>query len=231
MAKPKKHPKDKVPNRAQYARINYLYQAGTYLASISSSQSNQPPPHPPPANPPQNDENPQTEISTPDPPRIGGEQGKNSQGNGANLTGMSRRLFTEMRRVARKTQIRLDPSIKRTVCRYCDSLLFPTAPGAPSGTALPDTTPPQQDKTAMKSGPGSGSTSYIENKSKGSKKPWADVLVVECATCGGKKRYPVGAEQQRPRKARGGKEAREGKGRKEEKEEGEVYETDRMDVD
>lgn len=62
--------------------------------------------------------------------------------------------------------MRLDPSIKRTICKRCDSLLVP----------------------------GVSSTNRIENPSKGGKKPWADVLVVECNACGAVKRFPVGIE-------------------------------------
>jgi ribonuclease P protein subunit RPR2 len=44
--------------------------------------------------------------------------------------------------------------------------------------------------------PGHTVVQTIENPSKGGKKPWADVLVVACLVCGGKKRFPVGAAKQ-----------------------------------
>ncbi|KAI0019889.1 hypothetical protein F4780DRAFT_780013 [Xylariomycetidae sp. FL0641] len=52
------------------------------------------------------------------------------------------------------------------------------------------------------------SSSVVENKSKGGKKPWADVLVITCHTCQGVKRYPVQAARQKRRPVRE-KEARE----------------------
>jgi ribonuclease P protein subunit RPR2 len=44
--------------------------------------------------------------------------------------------------------------------------------------------------------PGRTVSQTIENPSKGGRKPWADVLVVTCLICGGKKRFPVGATKQ-----------------------------------
>lgn len=76
---------------------------------------------------------------------------------------MSRRLLTDIRAIAQKSVIRVSPDLKRSMCKYCDALLVE---GQTSSTA-------------------------IENKSKGGKKPWADVLVVKCHACGGEKRFPV----------------------------------------
>jgi ribonuclease P protein subunit RPR2 len=41
---------------------------------------------------------------------------------------------------------------------------------------------------------GVSSACFIENKSRGGKKPWADVLVVRCQTCSHETRYPVGQQ-------------------------------------
>jgi ribonuclease P protein subunit RPR2 len=46
------------------------------------------------------------------------------------------------------------------------------------------------------------SRSWIENPSKGGRKPWADILVIECGTCGNAKRYPVDAPRQKRRSLR-----------------------------
>ena len=73
-----------------------------------------------------------------------------------------------------KSQIRLSPAIKRSLCKRCDALLVS----------------------------GSDSTSRLENKSRGGKKPWADVLVVTCNSCGTVKRFPVGAKRQSKRAER-----------------------------
>jgi len=47
--------------------------------------------------------------------------------------------------------------------------------------------------------PGTTCTHRVENKSKGGKKKWADVLVVECQ-CGMVKRFPVGMDELRAKR-------------------------------
>ena len=76
---------------------------------------------------------------------------------------MARRLVSDMRAVGLKTQVRIDPNIKQSVCKYCDTLLLE----------------------------GQTCTSFVENKSKNGKKPWADVLVIRCKTCTREKRFPA----------------------------------------
>jgi ribonuclease P protein subunit RPR2 len=93
----------------------------------------------------------------------------NAVQNAAALEGMSRRLATDLRAVSLKTRIRLKPAVKQMVCKYCDSILIDAE----------------------------SCTSTIENKSKGAKKPWADVLVRKCHTCGRERRYPVSAPRPR----------------------------------
>ncbi|KAF8252347.1 Rpr2-domain-containing protein, partial [Wilcoxina mikolae CBS 423.85] len=79
---------------------------------------------------------------------------------------LSRFYLSCLRSVAKKSVIRLDPSIKRTICKRCDALLIP----------------------------GVSCEHRIENKSKNGKKRWADVLIVECKTCRTVKRFPVGMD-------------------------------------
>ncbi|KAK4154844.1 RNAse P Rpr2/Rpp21/SNM1 subunit domain-containing protein [Chaetomidium leptoderma] len=86
-------------------------------------------------------------------------------GSGTALEGMSRRLATDLRAVSLKTRIRLKPAVKQTICKFCDSILID----------------------------GESCTSTIENRSKGAKKSWADVLVRKCHTCERERRYPVSA--------------------------------------
>lgn len=74
-------------------------------------------------------------------------------------------LSSDLQQVSRKGQLRLAISLKRTLCKSCNSVLIP----------------------------GRTATHRIENASKGGKKPWADVLVVTCGVCAGEKRFPVGA--------------------------------------
>ncbi|KAL2042699.1 hypothetical protein N7G274_004458 [Stereocaulon virgatum] len=81
---------------------------------------------------------------------------------------VSRRLLSHLRAVSLKGQIRLSPNMKHSICKRCDLLLVP----------------------------GSSATVQMENKSRGGKKPWADVLVMTCTACGTAKRYPVGAKRQ-----------------------------------
>ncbi|KAK4457524.1 RNAse P Rpr2/Rpp21/SNM1 subunit domain-containing protein [Cladorrhinum samala] len=81
------------------------------------------------------------------------------------LQGMGRRLATDLRAVSLKTRIRLNPAVKRTICKFCDSVLID----------------------------GQSCTTTVENKSKGGKKPWADNIVRKCHTCGKQRRYPVSA--------------------------------------
>ena len=87
------------------------------------------------------------------------------------LDGVARRLATDMREVSLKMRIRLAPAVKQMVCKYCDSVLV-------DGTTC---------------------TATIENKSRHGKKPWADMLVRRCHTCGKEKRYPVNASRSKRR--------------------------------
>ncbi|KAI8934507.1 hypothetical protein NX059_008207 [Plenodomus lindquistii] len=84
-------------------------------------------------------------------------------------------LGSDLQQVSRKAQLRLAVDLKRSMCKSCNSILVP-------------------GKTASQ---------HIENVSKGEKKPWADVLVLECLFCGSKKRFPVGAKQQLKKSKRG----------------------------
>lgn len=77
-------------------------------------------------------------------------------------------LGSDIQQVSRKGQLRLAVDLKRSMCKSCNAVLIP----------------------------GRTATQVIENPSKGGKKPWADVLVVTCNLCGGKKRFPVDAMKQ-----------------------------------
>ncbi|EQL31857.1 hypothetical protein BDFG_05904 [Blastomyces dermatitidis ATCC 26199] len=77
---------------------------------------------------------------------------------------LSRQLASQLRGVSLKSQLRLSRDIKRSICKCCDSLLIPNS-------------------TCVET---------VENASRGGseKKPWADVRVVRCNSCGYTKRYP-----------------------------------------
>ncbi|KAJ6179895.1 hypothetical protein N7519_010356 [Penicillium mononematosum] len=78
------------------------------------------------------------------------------------LRNLSRVCVSHLRAVAMKTQIRLPITLKRSVCKRCDTILTPGV------TCLRET----------------------RNASRGGKKPWADVLVIRCLLCGTEKRFP-----------------------------------------
>lgn len=81
---------------------------------------------------------------------------------------LATQLCSDLQRVSRKAQLRLSVDLKRSMCKRCSAVLVP----------------------------GRTATQTLENTSKGGKKSWADVLVLKCTTCGGKKRFPVGAKKQ-----------------------------------
>ncbi|KAF1929166.1 Rpr2-domain-containing protein [Didymella exigua CBS 183.55] len=84
---------------------------------------------------------------------------------------LAMQLGADLHTVSRKAQLRLSVDLKRSMCKSCHTVLVP----------------------------GQTATQEIENKSKSGKKPWADVLVVNCNRCGSKRRMPVGTKRQ-PRK-------------------------------
>ena len=88
--------------------------------------------------------------------------------------GQSRRLVSHIRAISCKSVLRLSPGMKHSFCIHCESLLIP----------------------------GSTSSSMVENKSRGGRKPWADVLVITCKLCGASRRIPLGAKRQQKRKER-----------------------------
>ncbi|KAI9721308.1 MAG: hypothetical protein M1812_002470 [Candelaria pacifica] len=81
---------------------------------------------------------------------------------------LSSQLLSHLRAISLKSQIRLSGSVKRSICKCCSALLVP----------------------------GQTACYQIDNSSRGSRKPWADVLVIQCNVCGTGKRYPVGATKQ-----------------------------------
>lgn len=81
---------------------------------------------------------------------------------------LSRQMLSDLRSVSHKMLIRLSPAMKHTICKRCDTLLVD----------------------------GSTCITEVENKSKNGKKPWADVLVRKCTTCGCERRFPVNVDRQ-----------------------------------
>lgn len=139
-----------IPNKPCYSRVSYLYQAATFLAqqrSFEASSSSK--------MTARNDASAST--STQDA-----------------LPRASRRLVSDLRNISLKTQIRLSPAMKHSLCKSCNTILVA----------------------------GSTCTDEIENKSKERKKPWADILVRKCNTCNAERRFPLAAERQKRRPRR-----------------------------
>ncbi|THW08322.1 Rpr2-domain-containing protein [Aureobasidium pullulans] len=83
-------------------------------------------------------------------------------------------LAAQLKAVSLKAQIRLSHDVKRSICKVCTTPL------------MPDTT----------------SETRIENMSRASKKPHADLLVIRCRNCQTEKRFPIGATRQKKKAER-----------------------------
>lgn len=170
MAKAKANPG--IQNRHIYTRASYLYQAASYLANCAQQTKPQTK-----SENPQHDDKLSSASKRDVPSRTGNstntEFAHDNQERKA-LINLSHQVVSDMRSVSLKAQIRQSPSIKQTICKYCDAILI-------------------EGKTCH---------SAVENLSKGGRKPWADVLVTRCDTCGNTKRYPVSAPRQKRRSLR-----------------------------
>ncbi|KAF4504166.1 hypothetical protein G6O67_008353 [Ophiocordyceps sinensis] len=172
MAKSKSNPG--VQNRAIYSRASYLYQAASYLACrANEAGADKEPSHGKPEGEPEGE--PASEGASGE--RSGAQEAREKQRK--QLRNMSRHAMSEMRAVALKTQIRQSQALKRTICKFCDTLQL-------------------EAQTCR---------STIENPSRGGLKPWADVLVIRCQTCGNAKRFPVSAPRQKRKALRSPKPA------------------------
>lgn len=138
-----------VQNRIIYSRASYLYQAANYLSSCANTV--------------------QKESGVDQSSKDEHSVSQQSDAQQKAITNMSRQAITDMKAVSLKAQIRQSPALKRTICKFCDTLLVE----------------------------GQTSRSVVENTSKGARKPWADVLVIHCMVCSNAKRYPVSAPRQK----------------------------------
>lgn len=177
-----------IPQSHLHSRISYLYQAATYLAEAYKKDSAK-----------QKDDSKssaaedakinenndssgrkQVDTETEETVNMKMDEDDRSQPTKTEKPSISeglepsRRLLSHLRVVSLKSQIRLTPTVKHSICKNCDSLLIP----------------------------GRTSTSRFENRSRGGRKAWADVLVVTCISCGLAKRYPIGAKRQSRRTER-----------------------------
>lgn len=130
-----------VPQKHLHSRLSYLHQAANFLATT------------------------ERHVASGSAHSIGHSSVKIVDGaRESNEHGLeSTRLLSQLRGVSRKTQIRLTPKVKHTICKRCDSLLIP----------------------------GKSSHAEVVNLSKGGDKPWADVFEIRCHRCGTVKRFPM----------------------------------------
>ncbi|KAF2172214.1 hypothetical protein M409DRAFT_17453 [Zasmidium cellare ATCC 36951] len=180
MAKDKSKEKAKgarsVPNKHLHARVSFLHQAATFFALREAS-----PPSHSSLDPSNNVDNgftpgPTASILHLDDNQMDCQESSDqSQATSSResaerplQSGLSFHLNSQLRQVARKSQIRLHPTIKRTGCKGCSAVLI-------------------EGQTCNK---------YVENTSKGGRKRQAEVLVLECMNCGSNKRFPIGAKRQ-----------------------------------
>lgn len=150
-----------VPNKSSYCRLSFMYQAATFLAAVSSNKSQASEP----AASRQTDIDVRMKVDGRDVEPLNTEE---SCRTATQTRNMSHRLLADFRSVSLKSQIRVSPAMKRSICKFCDTLLVE----------------------------GQTCTSTVENTSKGGRKPWADVLVMTCHTCHHAKRFPVHAPRQ-----------------------------------
>ena len=176
MAKTKAKSNTGLRNRHLHARISYLHQAAKYLASQNSHHGTKRP------NQSKSeltgtasdsllpgDGGPQRDR--PKKPRVSRDLPSKAPRYGDFTLPESpsaHLLNSHLVQVARKSQIRLHSSLKHSFCKRCNGPLI-------EGT------------TCHK---------FMENLSKGGKKPQADVLVLICQVCNASKRWPVGAKRQ-----------------------------------
>ena len=162
------------------ARVSYLYQAAKYFAGVKlDDQSN--------VTGPELDPLENYRISTTPTPGatpIGGmdvndksaETSKEESPEFSSTYDESniRTMLSHLRGISRKGATSVPSTIKHSVCKRCHLLLID----------------------------GWNSSKQLENKSRGGKKPWADVLTVTCHACGTAKRFPLGAKRQARKKDR-----------------------------
>ncbi|KAH0846423.1 hypothetical protein AYO21_07140 [Fonsecaea monophora] len=144
-----------VPQKHLHSRLSYLHQAATYLVTVDNGNARQ-------------------EAAESAGRACAVLEDKNIP---THRSIEATRLLSHLRGVSRKSQIRLAPRVKHTICKRCDALLIP----------------------------GETMTEKVVNPSKGGSKSWADVYEIQCDKCGTVKRFPcqrkpnqTGQEDSRP---------------------------------
>ncbi|ETW80454.1 RNase P [Heterobasidion irregulare TC 32-1] len=121
-----KKSKDEVPNPNSVAnrdilqRLNFLYQASAYLSTMpnatasSSTQSAETRPQPP-----------LPEYSSSIHPQRKAAKRKMGVGRKLGVEEIARAYVRQMKQIGQKTTVKMDPTVKRTFCQGCDSVLVP----------------------------------------------------------------------------------------------------------
>lgn len=165
-------------NKHLHSRISYLYQAATYLSFQSTTGGLQKASSGVSSNGPDSGSLGTADEGIQDLLPTDARVNDNSLATSTELapsistkavsSGLALQLGSHLRAVSLKGQVQLSQNVKRSICKCCNTILIP----------------------------GRTSTTTVENNSRGGKKPWADVLLVECTTCGSKKRFPMGSKWQ-----------------------------------
>ena len=143
-----------VPQKHLHARVSYLHQVAQYLSTKSNGGAGKGTTRPSAS---KTTEQIATNASSP-PIALGSHIPQ------SHSRSQSQYILSQLRAVSLKSQIRLSPALKHSICKRCDTLLIA----------------------------GSTCSQTIVNESPGGRKPWADVLVVSCVWCGAAKTFAVG---------------------------------------
>lgn len=158
-----------VPNKHLHARIAFLHQAAEHLARTAEAQKVASIDADSGNESTYNASQPSTIFPDPDPITASPTTTTKPKPLSHHpSTGLPTLLSSHLKTIAQKAQIRLAPDLKHSICKTCSAPLL-------------------EDLTSVK---------FVENSSRGGRKPWANVVVVECVGCGTRKRFPVGAKRQ-----------------------------------
>lgn len=138
---------DGIQQRHVHSRLSFLHQAATYLSTTASHGS---------------DDTLKSE-----------RQSSTALTKTANSLAQSRQLLSQFQEISQKTQIRVTPELKRSICKCCRSLLSAATTSHES----------------------------VSNASRNGAKPWADVFEIRCNTCGTVKRFPIGQARHKGEKS------------------------------
>ncbi|KAH7108019.1 hypothetical protein BKA62DRAFT_3867 [Auriculariales sp. MPI-PUGE-AT-0066] len=114
-----------VQNRDIHQRLNFLYQASTYLAQCASNQLIARPSIAKSA------DAHMSEVEPPGNGKYGRRKGKNARNanrrhrKSLSLADLARSYIDSMHGVSTRTVTRIDPAVKRSLCKGCDAALIP----------------------------------------------------------------------------------------------------------